>query len=63
LERLDLGEEPLLTGFIERRIDFIFIFGFEKLGEFPLVEGSFKNLIEVDLPQGISSLDSKILMS
>jgi len=30
-------------------------FGFEKLGEFPLVEGSFRNLIEVDLPHEISS--------
>jgi len=28
---------------------------FEKLGEFPLVEGSFTNLIEVDLPHGLSS--------
>ena len=31
-------------------------FGFEKLGEFPLVEGSFKNLIEIYLPDEISSL-------
>jgi len=32
---------------------------FEKLGEFPLVEGSFKNLIKIGLPHGISSLDDK----
>jgi len=36
---------------------------FEKLGEFPLVEGSFKNLMDIDLPDGISSLDDKNLMS
>ena len=35
-------------------------FGFEILGEFPLVEGSFKNLIEVELPHEISSLDDEI---
>jgi len=29
--------------------------GFEKLGEFPLVEGSFRNLVEVRLPDEISS--------
>jgi len=28
LKRLDLAHEPLLTGFIERRIGFIFIFWF-----------------------------------
>jgi len=32
-------------------------FGFEKLGEFPLVEGSFKNLIEANLSHGISSFE------
>jgi len=31
----------------------------EKIGEFPLVEGSFRNLIEVKLPLGISSLDDE----
>jgi len=56
-----LGHEPLLTGFIERRIGFIFIFLFEKLGEVPLVEGSFRSLIEVGLPPGISSLDDENL--
>jgi len=30
-------------------------FGLEIIGEFPLVEGSFRNLIEVNLPHGISS--------
>jgi len=34
-------------------------FGFEKLGEFPLVEGSFKNLIYIGLSREISSLDDK----
>jgi len=38
-------------------------FGIEKIGEFPLVEGSFKNLIEVRLPLEISSLDNKIFIS
>ena len=61
LEKLGLGHEPLLTGFIERRIGFIFIFLFEKLGEVPLVEGSFRSLIEVGLPPGISSLDDENL--
>ena len=37
-------------------------FGFEKLGEFPLVEGSFRNLIHINLPLGISSLDDEILL-
>jgi len=37
-------------------------FCFEKLGEFPLVEGSFKNLIQIDLPDEISSLDNQIFM-
>jgi len=37
-------------------------FGFEKLGEFPLVEGSFRNLLEVDLPLEISSLDDEIFI-
>jgi len=36
-------------------------FGFEKLGEFPLVEGSFRNLIEIYLPEGLSSFDYKNL--
>jgi len=36
-------------------------FVFEKLGEFPLVEGSFRNLIELSLPHGVSSLEDKIL--
>jgi len=38
-------------------------FGFEKLGEFPLVDGSFQNLIEVDLPLELSSLDDKVFIS
>jgi len=38
-------------------------FGFEKLGEFPLVEGSFINLIKIDLLDELSSLDDKIFMS
>ena len=38
-------------------------FGYEKLGEFPLVEGSFRNLIKFDLPHGISSVEDKIFMS
>ena len=36
-------------------------FGFDKLGEFPLVEGSFRNLIQIDFPDGLSSLDDKNL--
>ena len=36
-------------------------FGFDKLGEFPVVEGSFKNLIEVKLPLGIFSFDDENL--
>jgi len=59
LEKIGFGRDPLLTGFIERRVGFIFIFPFEKLGEFPLVEGSFRNLIEANLSHGISSLDDK----
>jgi len=54
LEKLNLADEPL-TGFIERRIASFSSFLFEKLGEFPLVEGSFRNLIEIVLPNGISS--------
>jgi len=38
-------------------------FGFEQLGEFPLVEGSFRNLIDIDLPLGISSFNDKFFMS
>jgi len=60
LEKLDLEEESL-TGFIER---FHFhLFGLEIIGEFPLVEGSFQNLIQIDLPYGTSnSLMIKIFM-
>jgi len=62
LERVNLAEEPsLLTGFIERRIGFHFHI-LEKLGEFPLVEGSFRNLIEIYLPDEISSLDDEIFI-
>ena len=38
-------------------------FVFEKLGGFPLVEGSFRNLIYIDLPHGLNSLDHKNFMS
>ena len=60
LRRLDLDEENSLTGFIERGIGFHLLV-LIKLGEFPLVEGSFRNLIEVRLPNGISSLDDENL--
>jgi len=36
-------------------------FGYEKLGEFPLVEGSFRNLIGIDLPYRVSSFNDEIL--
>jgi len=38
-------------------------FRFGKIGEFPLVEGSFKNLIQIDLTDGISSFDDEIFIS
>jgi len=64
LERLNLDEEPLLTGFILKdELASFSSFGFEKLGEFPLVEGSFRNLLEIYLPDGISSLDDEMFMS
>jgi len=53
--------EEALEGFLQRRIGFIFIFWFLILGEFPLVEGSFRNLIQIDFPDGLSSLDDKNL--
>jgi len=30
-------------------------FGFDKLGEFPLIEGSFKNLTNIEFTDGLSS--------
>jgi len=57
LKSLDFRGENFLTGFIlKEELAFIFIFWFEKLGEFPLVEGSFRNLIQIYLPDAISSL-------
>ena len=59
LEKIDLEEEPLLTGFLKEELASFSFFGFWKLGEFPLVDESFRNLIEVYFPDEISSLDDK----
>jgi len=51
LKEFFILQEPLLTGFIERRLDFHFhLLLLKNLGEFPLVEGSFKNLTFIGLP-------------
>jgi len=55
LKSLDLAYETSLEGFIERRIDSFSSFGLKKLGEFPLVEGCFQILIQISLPNRISS--------
>jgi len=49
LKEFLLLQEPLLTGFLK------IIFQINKIGEFPLVEESFQNLIEVGLHTAISS--------
>ena len=61
MERINLDEEPFLTGLLKEELTSFSSFDFEKLGEFPLVEGSFRNLIEIGLPHRISSLDDKNL--
>jgi len=48
---LDIYQEILLTGFVISS----FILFFFKLGEFPLVEGSFRKLTCVDLPDDENS--------
>jgi len=60
LERLEFREP--LTGLLKEELASFSSFGFEKLGEFPLVEGSFRNLMQIDFPRGISSFD-KIYIS
>jgi len=59
LESLKLAGEPLLTGFMKEELKSFSSFVLKNLGEFPLVEGSFRNLINVKLPHGISSFDDK----
>jgi len=48
LKHLQPYPEPLLEGLLERI--YLIILLFKKIGEFPLVEGSFKNLIRTNLP-------------
>jgi len=60
LRVLNIGSEELLDGFFTNKTWLNFHFGFEYLGEFPLVEGSFQNLSEVDLSHGISSFENEI---
>jgi len=54
LERLSLDDESFLTGLLKEELDSFSLLSFQ-LGEFPLIEGLFKQLTSVLLSVDLSS--------